>query len=193
MGAVDDHANRVGFARGWWGDVESLREPGDQQGEFHLGECEADAVASASAEGNPCGVGGRSLIVGHVEETIGVEVQWVVPHVGVAAGQVGRPEDEGALGDRVPADVDVAGCFARADHTSGVESQRFVHDAAGDFESVERAVIDGVVVVAGFAENVIGFGSQRFPNVGARPQHHSIQASDAAVVSNPAPTSVFTG
>ena len=172
--AVDDHADRAGLARGWWGDVESLGEPGDQQGEFHLGECEADAVASASTEGNPRGIGGQSLIVGQVEETIGVEVQRVVPHVGVSAGQVRRPEDEGALGDRVPADLDVAGRFSRADHTGGVEAQRFVHDAAGDFESVERSVIDGIVVVAGCAEHFVGFGSQRFPNVGgqaAAPQH----------------------
>ena len=58
-GRLTTMPTRAGLARGWWGDVESLGEPGDQQGEFHLGECEADAVASASTEGNPRGIGGR--------------------------------------------------------------------------------------------------------------------------------------
>ena len=48
----------------------------------------------------------------------------------------------------MPTHLDIACCFAGADHTSGVEAQRFTHDAVCELESVERAVIGTVVVVA---------------------------------------------
>jgi hypothetical protein len=72
-GSVDDHADRSWFLGSGGLEVESLREAGDDEGEFHLCEREADAVAGASPERHPCLIGDRSLLLGETREPVGIE------------------------------------------------------------------------------------------------------------------------
>ena len=111
-GPIDDHADgdREGVAGG--GEVESLGHAGDDESELHLGEREADAVPYPAAEGHPCLVGEGLLGGFEVEEPVGVEAEWVGPGGRVTAGEVGRPQYERALPDRVGPDGDVDGRLA---------------------------------------------------------------------------------
>ncbi len=78
-GSVDDHADWSWDDARDWGDGESLGDAGDDQGEFHLGEREADAVAGAAAERHPRNVGEGCLVVGRRQESIRVEPEGLVP------------------------------------------------------------------------------------------------------------------
>jgi hypothetical protein len=52
-----------------------LREPRDDQREFHLRQCEADAVAGVPTERHPGHLGERSSVVVQADEPIGIEAQ----------------------------------------------------------------------------------------------------------------------
>ena len=175
-------------------DVEALGEAGDDQRELHLRQGEADAVAgargrtgtqamSASAR---CSADGSTNRSGSKRERVG-------PGLRVAAGEVRRPQDERSLGDPVAADHHVDGGLAGETHArpgAGGWSPRITRSASS--RRAERGL------VAAAAPTRSGRrrrrprvrGGPTGPGASAAPQ--SIHASDADVVSKPAPTRVTT-
>ena len=120
-------------------EVEALGESGDDEGEFHLRQREADAVAGAASERHPRHIGECPLVVVEVDEPVGIEPKRVRPCRGVAAGEVCRPEDQRAFRDRVAADGHVDRRLAGAQDTRWVEAYRLTHHSVGEIELGERA------------------------------------------------------
>ena len=81
-----------------------MGETGDDERQLHLGEGEPDAHPWAATERNPAIVRDSPLDFVEAEETVGIEAVGVSPCLGVPAGEVGRPEYERSLRDRVGTD-----------------------------------------------------------------------------------------
>ena len=110
--AVDDHADGGRELVVCGVDVEVLCEAGDDECEFHLGECEADAVAPSAAERDP-GLSGEGLLVRvWLDEAVGVEPERFGPCGRASTGEIRGPQDEGPFRDRVRSDSDVNGGLA---------------------------------------------------------------------------------
>ena len=95
---VDDHAHRGRELVVGGVDVDVLCEAGDDECEFHLGKCEADAVAGSAAERDPSLSGEGLLVEVRSDEAVGVEPERFGPCGSAATGEIRGPPDEGPFG-----------------------------------------------------------------------------------------------
>lgn len=80
-------------AAGFRPKMEALRDQGDQENRFHQGKANAQAGASAAAEGNIGVVRNRGGTLRQI--AVGVEAQWIIKPA-IVAPQSQRPFKEGA-------------------------------------------------------------------------------------------------
>ena len=122
-------------------EVDSLGEATGDECEFHLGEGEADAHPWTAPERHPGIVGECSLCPSEICEPLRPEVVRSSPGVGIASGQVRRPQRQRALRYRVVTHRDVGRCLASPHARSRMQAQALAHHAVGELQPDERCIV----------------------------------------------------